>query len=184
MSPQDAWANVKIPNIEWLERNEGCGWDGWCSLETAKAQSTDPSTFSVDPGSYSSLIGMPVVSGEYGLGVQTFSLQTSYYNLTCPSFGLADPSIEINSALPHRTAYNTQPDSAIWTGSGGLTQTFFIDTETPVAGAGSAIGDARANGGAIPPRNIIFGSRAPNNKTALANCSMGLTHVEVSQGLS
>jgi hypothetical protein len=178
MSPQDAWTNVKIPNIEWLEQNEGCDDDGWCSFEYAKAKSNGSATFIIDSGAYSSLIGMPVVSGEYGLGVQTFSLQTSYFNLTCPSFGLVDPSVEIHSALPNRSAYNTQPDSAIWTSGDGLTQTFFVDTETPVAGAGSTVGDTRARGGDIPLRNVIFGSRAPEGKTALANCSIALTHVE------
>jgi hypothetical protein len=95
-SPQDVWANVKIPSLEWLERHNGCGADGWCSL--AIARDNNAST-AVDAGTYSSLTGMPVVGGIYGLGVQNFSLESSYFSFQCSAPQEISTSVILTSTL-------------------------------------------------------------------------------------
>lgn len=66
ISPQDPWSNVKIPSLEWLQKRNGCGDDGWCSYPLARDRSINPDAFQVTAGTYTSLTGLPVVGGHYG----------------------------------------------------------------------------------------------------------------------
>lgn len=183
-SPQDPWTNVKIPSIEWLTKHDGCDAEGWCSFGLAK-QRSDPEgdDLTVSAGTWSSLTGVPVVGGYYGLGVQNFSVESSYFRFDCNEWKTVEPSVGLTSTLPQRpSSYNTESDSVIWNSNSTTSpNSFFLDTDTPIKGVGDEAGDARDNpndvDASIPPRNITFGSRGPNG-TSLARCGVTLTHVE------
>ncbi|KAL2444753.1 hypothetical protein ABEF95_017222 [Exophiala dermatitidis] len=178
--PQDPWSNVKIPSLEWLERNNGCDAGGWCSRALLDKNTLNNSL--VTAGTWTSLSGLPVVGGEYGVGFQNFTLSASYWVLNCTSLDYFDPTKRFNSSIPGRGSYDTGNLSSIWdSGNANHPSTFFIDTTTPVAGVGSAEGDARSGGSGsgsdISPRTILFGSRAPNNGTSMATCTAAMSYV-------
>ncbi|EXJ77975.1 hypothetical protein A1O3_09134 [Capronia epimyces CBS 606.96] len=174
--PQDPWSNVKIPSLEWLERNGGCEDSGWCSRALVnEKQGLNQSV--VRAGTWTSLSGLPVVAGEYGVGFQNFTLSASYWVLDCTSLEYVDPSVRFSSALPGRGDYDTDNASSIWnSGNAEHPNTFFVDTTTPLAGLGLAEGDARSQGTQVSPRNLTFGSRAPEG-TSLATCTVAMSYV-------
>lgn len=175
--PQDPWTNVKIPSLEWLERNHGCDASGWCSRALAKERNGWNESL-VTAGTWASLTGLPVVGGHFGLGFQNFTVSASYYALNCSSLDVVDPSTRFSSSIPGRGGYDTDNISSIWnSGNTDHPSTFFIDTTTPLAGLASQEGDARVRGAEIPPRRIIFGSRAPNG-TTIANCAIGTSYIQ------
>lgn len=176
-SPQDPWANVKIPSLEWLERNSGCEASGWCSRSLAKERNGWNESV-VTAGTWSSLTGLPVVGGQFGLGFQNFSMLASYYTLNCTSLESTDPTTRFNSTIPGRGNYDTSSSSAIWdSGNANHPNTFFVDTLTPLPGLDSPDGDARLQGADMAQRTILFGSRAPNS-TTVAQCNVALSYVE------
>ncbi|EXJ88588.1 hypothetical protein A1O1_05518 [Capronia coronata CBS 617.96] len=174
--PQDPWSNVKIPSLEWLERNNGSDDLGWCSRALVKERSGLNQSV-VKAGTWTSLSGLPVVGGEYGVGFQNFTLSASYWVLNCTSLEYIDPSERFSSPLPGRGDYDTDNISSIWdSGNSERPNTFFVDTTTPLAGLGSAEGDARSNGTQLSPRTLIFGSRATAG-TSLAICTVATSYV-------
>lgn len=174
--PQDPWSNVKIPSLEWLERNNGCDHLGWCSRALVNERN-GLNQSAVKAGTWSSLSGLPVVGGEYGVGFQNFTLLASYWVLNCSSLENIDPSRQFVSPLPGRGDYDTDNTSSIWdSGDTAHPNTFFIDTTTPLAGLDSTEGDSRAHGEEISPRTLIFGSRAPQG-TSLATCTVAMSYV-------
>lgn len=176
--PQDPWTNVKIPSLEWLEQNGGCDGSGWCSRALAtKNMGMGASLSQVTAGTWTSLTGIPVVGGQFGVGFQNFTLSASYFVFDCTSLDVVDPSADLSSPIPGRGDYNTNNNSSIWdSGNSGHPNTFFVDTTTPLAGLGSPEGDARVPGAQMPPRNLLFGSRAPDG-TTLANCTVSMANV-------
>ena len=171
ISPQDVWANVKIPSLEWLGEQGYCEADGWCY----------PGSNTVDDaGTYSSLTGIPVVGGIYGLGVQNFSLESSYLAFDCSKPQVTDPSIKLYSAISG-SHYNTEANSSIWGNHTSSPYTFFLDTTTPLPGSNISAGDVRQDPSNfasmdLTARNIVLGSRSPNG-TAISNCAITLTKV-------
>ncbi|KAK4941704.1 hypothetical protein LTR10_018443 [Elasticomyces elasticus] len=176
VAPQDPWTNVKIPSLEYLEETKGCGQDGWCS-RTLATENMGANVSSVTAGTWSSLTGLPVIGGEFGVGIQNFTLSASYYVFKCSSLDVVASDIDFNSTIPDRGVYDTSDNSSIWdSGNTAHPSTFFVDTTTPLAGLGSADGDARLEGASMSPRTLIFGSRAPNG-TSVANCSVYTSYV-------
>ncbi|KAI1622982.1 hypothetical protein EDD37DRAFT_451438 [Exophiala viscosa] len=176
VAPQDPWTNVKIPSLEYLEETKGCGSDGWCSRDIA-TKNNGANTSSVTAGTWSSLTGLPVIGGEFGVGIQDFTLSVSYYVFKCSSLDVVASDTDFNSTIPDRGIYDTSDNSSIWdSGNSNHPSTFFVDTTTPLAGLGDADGDARLQGADMSPRTLIFGSRAPDG-TTIANCSVYTSYV-------
>ncbi|KIW21298.1 hypothetical protein PV08_01878 [Exophiala spinifera] len=175
-APQDPWTNVKIPSLEYLEENRGCDEYGWCSVALARKHMKNNQSL-VTAGTWTSLTGLPVVGGQFGVGVQNFTMSASYYVFDCESLNLINVNENFTSSIPDREIYDTDSNSSIWnTGSSQNPSTFFVDTTTPLAGLGSSEGDARVPHATLQPRTILFGSQAPGG-TTLANCSVYTSYV-------
>ena len=178
MRGQDPWTNVKIPSIEWLENNNGCGQDGWCSFENIMKKTPNLEAVHTTAGTYSSLTGVPVVGGYYGLGVEKFSLETSYYTFKCNEIREMDQDEVFTSSIPGRAPYKAK-DPLVWdSGYLGYPNTFFIDTFTPIdSNDGDSSADRRRDDADLSARQIMFASQG-QNRINMANCTMALAHVQ------
>jgi hypothetical protein len=136
----DTWGNTKIPWIESLDPSTAKA-DGWYPV---------PQLNSSD--NFTSLIGIPLsmISDANNL-TTSFSIETSYWTLSCPVFGTVDPSVADNA-----TGYNANSPAV----------NLYLFSDPPVN---------------MRPRRITYlDDNSASGDWTGANCTIRNTYVEVS----
>lgn len=124
--PLDPWGNVKIPRLEYIN-NTATDNEGWRGVPP-----------NMDPESYSSLVGLPIV-GLPGSAKSNFTIESTYLIVDCGSFE-QKPYPGINGTNISKTDFAKLEEfvpGQIWRNktnnnpfapSKGRTASFFIDT--------------------------------------------------------
>lgn len=163
----DLWGNVKIPFLDQVPsypaESDGNGWYGFSENNYSAP--------------YSALTGVVVSGLQNGLDTN-FSLESSYFNLTClePRFFATDYSE--NSTDYYGGLLDWAGTLLVHTNSSQL----FIQVTTDSVEANSYFLDTNWNSTTASPDskfNVIFASRGgQETEIAAYNCTMGITHVE------
>lgn len=168
---QDLWGNVKIPFLEQVPSYQANDEDnGWCDF--TENNYTAP---------YSAMIGI-VVSGLQSNTDTNLTLESSYFNLSCPApqFFPMNMSADIPAFFGGFWEWATIPEP-MWIHD-NASQLFYQSSSSTGLQTNSYIIDTNWNAStAMPDRsfNVIYASQgAEQTEVAAYNCTMGVTHVE------
>ncbi|KAF3161642.1 hypothetical protein TWF751_011283 [Orbilia oligospora] len=162
--PVDLWDNVRIPNIEVLEKQMPNGTDGWYDV-------TNKNT------TYSSLLGIPIRGLTENI---TVNVQTSYSNVGCSFFGLLDS----------RKCFQHEDDRCLNVSHPHIPDWYFpfVDPSTDFVGYGSylfvgmnisqAAYELPGGTTAPDPVDIIFESGGLGGMS-VARCKLSQTYLDV-----
>jgi len=136
IGPRDLWGNVKIPNLEYINKTKSDA-EGWITVPTVQ-----------DPETYSALVGLPVV-GLPATGRSNFTLESTYLTVECGRFnqtpypGINDTNRadtdfpKLDELIPGQVWLNKSLNNP-FEPSRGLTTSFFIDTNLETSWAQSS----------------------------------------------
>lgn len=112
-SPRDTWGNIKIPMIEHYESSSSADNSGWYE--------TEDGTNSTNSGTYSSLVGIPVMGTNSSDYINyAFNTEAEYLHLECSAINSPATNFSFNStsgSYVYGSLIVPDPDSALgrWT---------------------------------------------------------------------